>query len=118
MGRVPQTSPQSPGFLRTAIEFEQALVDFELLRGIAANEHRTNVLVHMSDRLLNAQAVIATGLTIPQLVSFRRSGTGAAGHAGMANHAIVEMYFGLDGRLATAVEDFAGADRGNLGHGE
>ena len=58
---------------------------------------------------------IALLVAVAQFDGLVGAGAGAARHGGAADGAVAENHVDLDGRVAAAVEDFAGVDRLNGG---
>src|SRR5690606_39689069 len=56
-------------------------------------------------------------LSLHDALPISRAGGGAGGHRGAAEAAVLERHFRLEGGIAAAVEDLAGVDAGDLGHG-
>src|SRR5690606_21014623 len=73
---------------------------------------------HGVDGLLNALAEVAALVAVTQLVGLERAGGGTGGDSGTRDGAVLEEHLDLDGRVASGVEDLAGADGLDSRHGE
>ena len=69
------------------------------------------IVVDVVDRLEDALAEIALLVAVAQFDGLVGAGAGAAGHGGPADGAVVEDDFDFDGRIAAAIENFAGVNR-------
>ncbi len=67
--------------------------------------------------LQHALAAVARLVAVAQFHRLVRAGGGAGRHRRAAERAAVEHHVDLDGRIAAAVEDLAGDDVGDGGHG-
>ena len=82
---------------------------------VAARPSKCGVeqIADIGDRLANALAAVAGRVAVAQLHGLMPAGAGAGRHDGPAARAAVAMDLDLDGRLAAAVEHFAGVDVNN-----
>ena len=94
-----------------------ALVDGDLVFGIHAGQRIEDLAVDGRDRLGDALAEIARLVAVAQFDRLMRAGRGARRHGGAAHGAVFEHDIDLDGRIAAAVENFAGGDVDDGGHG-
>ena len=99
-----------------AIERDHRLVDGDLIFGVHAGEGFVNVLVDAGDRFQHALAAITGLVAVAQLNRLMRARRGAGRHCGAAKRAVIEHNFDFHGRIAAAIEDFAGDDVENGGH--
>ena len=69
-------------------------------------------------RLRTPLPPIALLVAVAQLERFVLAGRRAGGHRGAAEHARGELHVDLDGGIAARIEDLAGANGDDLGHGD
>ena len=100
-----------------AVEFDHGLVDGHLVLGVHAGQGLVNRRVDALYGLEHALAAVAGLVAVAQFDRFVGAGGGARGHGGAAERAVLQHDFDLDRGIAPAVEDFAGADVENGGHG-
>ena len=105
------------GLVVGAVEIEHRLVDRRLVGGIDAGERREHLVVDVGDGLPDALAEVAALVAVAQLERLVFAGARAAGHGGAPKRAVLEGDIGLDGGVATRVEDFAGQDAFDFCHG-
>src|SRR5699024_2198416 len=67
--------------------------------------------------LLDALAAVAGGVLVTQLHRLEGSGRGTRRNGGTSGRAVLELHLDLDGRVATGVQDLAGTNEFDLGHG-
>ena len=77
---------------------------------VEARQQVHDLAVDRADRLQHALAAVALLVAVAQLDRLVRAGRGAGRHGGAAHGAAFELDLDLDGGIAAAVEDFAGAD--------
>ena len=70
-----------------------------------------------STALQHALAAVAALVAVAQFHRFAGAGRSAGRHGGPAHGAVLEHHVDLDRRIAAAVEDFAGDDVDDGGHG-
>ena len=105
------------GFVRRAVEFDHHGVDVALVGRVEAEQLREDLVIDGSDGLEDALAEVTRLVAVAELDRFVSARGGARGDGGAARRAIFQRDFGFDGRVAPAVEDFAGVDVDDLGHG-
>ena len=105
-----------PGLIRGAVQIEQCLIDQTLVVGGQADDGRGDLVEHRFDSLLNALAAVA-GSAVAQLDRFVFAGGGARRNGGTGDGAVDQGDLDLDGRVAAGVEDLAGGDLLDDGHG-
>ena len=71
---------------------------------------RSENVAHVGDGAANALAAVAGRIAVAQFDGLVPAGAGARRHDGAAERAAGAMDLDLDGRIAAAVEDFAGVD--------
>ena len=74
-------------------------------------------VAHVLDRLEHALAEVARRVAVAQLERLVLAGRRARGHDRAAERAAVEADLDFDGRVATGIQDFAGVEPDDLGHG-
>jgi len=102
--------------VRRAVEGDHRLVDMDLAFGVETADRVEDLGIDRFDRLFDALAVI-TLAAVTQLDGFVRAGGGARRNGRAAHRAVFQIDIHLDGRIAAAVEDFAGDDIGDGGQG-
>ena len=70
----------------------------------------------LRDAVQHALAAVAGFVAVAQLHRLMRAGRGAGRHRGAPKGAAVQGHVALDGRVAAAVEDFAGGQIDDRGH--
>ncbi len=93
------------------------MVDLALVLGIDPGQPLANRVIDRSDRAGHALAKIAPLVAVAQLHRLVRSGRCARWHRRAAEAAIFEQDIDLDRGVAPAVENFAGVDVDDRGHG-
>ncbi|EXI73875.1 MAG: hypothetical protein AW07_02011 [Candidatus Accumulibacter sp. SK-11] len=93
-----------------AIEVNQRLVDERLFLGVETDDRLGNLGVDVLDRLQDALAEIAGGVTVTQLDRLARPGRRARRDRGPAHHPRLEEDVAFDGWVATRIQHFAGDD--------
>ena len=106
-----------PSLVRRAVEGDHRLVDRDLILGIHAADRVEDLVLHRLDGLEHALAVVAALVAVAQLDRLVGAGRGARGHGGAAERTVLEKDIDLDGGVAAAVENLAGGDVGDRGHG-
>ena len=91
-------------------------VDETLLARVEADEPRVDLLDHRVDGLADALAEVATLVAVASLGRLEGPGGGARRDGGTGERAVVETDLDLDRRVATRVQDLAGANLLNAGH--
>ena len=108
-------------FVLGAVEFDERLVQRDLIERVHAAQGGGDVVVDRLDGLADALAEIAFLVAVTQFPGFVLAGGSPAGHGGAALDAAFEMDFDFDGGIAAGIEDFQGADVGDgrkIGHGK
>ncbi len=108
-------------FVLGAIEFDEGLIERDLIERIHAAQGGGDVIVDRIDGLGHALAEVAFLVAVTEFPSFVLAGGGPTGHGGTAMHAAFEVDFDFDGGVAAGIEDFQGADVGDgreIGHGK
>ena len=105
-----------PGFVGRAVERDHGLVDLGLAFGVHAADGVENLAFDRVDRLAHALAEIAGLVAVAQFDRLMRAGRGARRHRGAAERAVRQHDLDFHGRIAAAVEDFAGENVGDGGH--
>ena len=100
-----------------AVKFDHRLVQAALVFGVHAGQGVEDFAVHGVDGLLNALAAPDVLVAVTQFDGLVRPGGGARGHGGAAERAVIQNHIHFDRRIAPAVEDLAGDDVGDVGHG-
>ena len=100
-----------------AVGRDQGRVDDALVGGVDALDGRAELVDDGGDGLLDALAAVALLVAVAQLVGLERAGGGAGGDGGAGDHAVLEQDLDLDGRVAARVQDLAGVDGVDGGHG-
>ncbi len=104
--------------VRRAVESDHRKVDVALVLGIeGADQQIADFRVHRVDRLGHAFAEIALAVTVAQFDRFMRPGRCAARHRGPAEAAVVEQDIDFYRGISARVEDFAGVNVDDRGHG-
>ena len=107
-----------PALVGRAIERDHRQVDIALVLGIErADQHVADLGIHRIHRIDHALAQIAGLVAIAEFDGFMRAGRGSAGHRGAAKAAIVEQNIDLDRGITPRIENFAGVDIDDRGHG-
>src|SRR5690606_29861278 len=101
-----------------AVEVDQALVEPGLVIGIETLQRLRDGLVDVGHGIEHALAEIAGLVAVAQLDRLLGARGGARRHHRAAKAAVGERDFGFKRGVATGVEDFAGVDLGDRGHGE
>ena len=100
-----------------AVHFDHNRINCGLFSGVKPNQRVGQFAIDARDRLLNTFAHIARFIAIAHLNRL----IGACGctrrHSRAAQGAIFEDYIHLNGGVATAVENFAGVNINDGGHG-
>ena len=104
------------GLVGGGVEVEHRLVDEPLVVGLEAEDRRRDRLDDALHGLLHALAEVALA-AVAQLDGLERAGGGAARDRCPGEGAVVEGDLDLDGGVAAGVEDLAGADSCDGGHG-
>ena len=100
-----------------AVQLDQQVVQPALVLGVEARQGVIDFAIDRLDGLQDALAQIAALVAVPLLNRLVGAGGGARGHGGPAHGAIFQHHIDLDRGIAAAVEDFAGGDVDDLGHG-
>ena len=104
------------GLVLGAVQVDQRAVQKSLLAGVQPQHSFRNFGVDVLHRLEHALAQIAGHVTVAQLDGFTRAGGRTRWHGRTAHHAGLQQHVALNGRVAPAVEDFAGDDVNNCTH--
>ena len=106
------------GLVGGAVQVDHHVVDLDLVGGVQPGQHVEDLALHVGRSLADALAAEAGFVAVAQLHRLVRAGGGAGGHRDPAHGAAVEHHLHLERRVAAAVEDLAGDDVGDVGHGE
>jgi hypothetical protein len=105
------------GFVVRAIEVDHQHVEHPLIGGVEAGEFIADLAIHGIDGLQDALAEVAVLVSVALFVGLIGAGGRTRRDSGAACRAIVQCHIDFDGRIAPAVEDFAGVDVNDLAHG-
>ena len=105
------------GLVVGAVQVDHRLVDQPLLGGVQPQQRRAQVVEHREHSLLDTLAAVAAGVAVATLGRLERAGGGTRGHARAGDRAVVQGHLDLDGGVAARVQDLAGADGLDAGHG-
>jgi len=100
-----------------AVGLDEHGVDDALVVGGQALHGRPELVEDGLDRLLHALAAVAGRVAVAQLVGLEGAGGGAGGNRGPGGRAVVQADLDLDGGVAAGVQDLAGDDGFDDGHG-
>ncbi len=92
-------------------------IEGDLFERVLAVQAWSDGVVDVVDGLEDALAEIAGLVAVAQLQRLVGAGAGAAGHGGPADRAVVQDHLDLDGRIAAAVQNFAGVNAFDAAHG-
>ena len=107
-----------PGLVRRAVEIDQQRVDPDLLGGFVAGQRVEDLAVDGIDRLQHALAAVAALVAVAKLDRLVGAGGGARRNGRATEGAGFQRHIDLDGRIAAAVENFAGVDVSDHRHGK
>ena len=99
-----------------AVEFDHGAVDGDLVFGVHAGQRVEDLAVDGGHGLGHALAEVARLVAIAQFHRLMCARRGAGGHRGPAHGAVFQHDIHFDGRVAAAIEDFAGGDVDDGGH--
>ena len=102
--------------VRRAVERAHHAIEPRLVFRVHAAERVEDLAVHRGDGFLDALAAIALA-AVAQFHRFMRAGRGAGGNRSAAERAVFETDIDFDRRVAAGIEDFAGDDIDDGGHG-
>ena len=103
--------------VRRAVQRDHRLVDGDLILRVHAADRVEDLPANRLDGFAHALAAEARLVAVAQLHGLVGAGRGARRHRGAATGVVLEDHVDLDGRIAAAVEDFAGVDVDDGGHG-
>ncbi|ABC63239.1 probable phosphopyruvate hydratase [Erythrobacter litoralis HTCC2594] len=103
--------------VRRTVEIEHHCIDIALIFGVEAQQRVGDRRVDRIDRPCDALAEITPLIAIAQLDRFMRAGRSARRHRGAPEAAVFEKHVHFDGRIAPAIEDLAGMQVDDGGHG-
>ncbi len=106
-----------PALVLGAVELDHHLVDLALVLGFEAHHRVGDLAVDAVDRILDALPAPAALVAVAFFDGFVRAGRGARRHRGAAEAAVLEHDIDFDGRIAATVEDRAGMNVDDCGHG-
>jgi hypothetical protein len=86
-------------------------------RSMPTHEALGDVRVDVLDGLADALAEVALLVAVAQFEGFVLAGGGARGDGGAAERPAAEDDVGFDGGVSAGIEDLAGDNRRDLGHG-
>ncbi len=104
-------------FVLGAVQFDHGTVEDQLFLGIHARQRVIDLAIDGLDGLQHALAAVTALVAVAQFDSLMRAGRGARGDGGAAETARLQDDIHLDGGIAARIENFAGVDVGNRGHG-
>jgi hypothetical protein len=104
------------GFVGRAVEPDHRFVDLDLRLGVEAAQRIEDLAIDRLDRAEHALAKIALLVAVAELDGLVRARGGARRHGGAAERAVLEDDIDLDGRIASAVENFAADNIDNGSH--
>jgi len=111
------TASETPRRLaRRTVEVHQGLVDQSLVVGGQADHRRGDRVEHPLDRLLHTLAAVARA-AVAQLDGLVLAGGGPGGDRRACRGSVDQGDLDLDGRIAARIEDLAGGDLFDDGHG-
>ncbi len=105
-----------PRLVRRTVERLERVVDAALVLGIHAAQRVVDLALHRGHRAEHALAKVALLVAVAQFVGLVGAGRGARRHRRAALRPVLQDHVDLDGRIATAVEDFAADDVHDGGH--
>ena len=106
-----------PAFVGGAVQFDHGRINRALFFGFHAGQRVVNLAIHGRDGLEDALAQVTALVAIAQLHCFMGARRRARRHGRAAGAAIFQHHVHFHGRIAAAVEDFAGVNVDNRGHG-
>ena len=102
-------------FVLGAVGGDHRQVEPDLVGRVAADGDLRQRAVDVGDGLGDALAQVARLVAVAEFDRLVDAGAGARGDRGAAERAVGQDHVDLDGRVASAVEDLAGADGGDRG---
>ena len=99
-----------------AVQLDEHLVDGHLVQHVGADQGLGDLGVHVLHGSLNALAVIAALVAVPQLAGLVDTGGSAGGDRSAAHGAVLQIDLHLDGGVAAAVQDLAADDIYDFDH--
>ena len=105
------------GFVFSAVEIDQALVQTGLVEHVKAVQCFGDFAVDVLNGFFHAFTLVTGLVAVTQLDGFLGSGGCARGNGSAADLSAAQRHFRFKGRIAAAVEDFAGDDVADLAHG-
>jgi hypothetical protein len=104
-----------PAFVRRSVQLAHHAVDADLVFRLEAANRVEDLGVDGGNRLLDALAAIAFA-AVAQLDGFVRTRRCAGRHSSAAERSLLQPDIDLHGRIAAAVQDFAGDHVDDCGH--
>ncbi len=101
-----------PRLVWRAVEFDHDAIDFELIRGAAANQFRRDLRVDILGRAADSLAAITLRVAVAEFDSLMFAGAGARRHDRPSHRSVGAVHLDLDRWRAAAIEDFAGMNAG------
>lgn len=101
-------------FGRRTVQRDHRLVDAHLIRYAHTDDRRSDDVIHVLHRLLDAFARITALVAVTQFKGFVLSRRSTARHGCTAECTRYGSYFDLDGRVTSRIEDFSCMDLYNL----
>ena len=106
-----------PALVLAAIERDHRGVDFDLVLGVEPDDLFRDVAVDRLNRLADALAAPAALVAVAQFDGLVSAGRCARRHGRAAHASVLQRDVYFDRRIAAAVEDLAGVDVDDQGHG-
>ncbi len=92
---------------RRTVQFDHGFVDGALLRGIHADDFRSNHLVHVVNSFQDTLAAIALFVAVAELKSLVFTGGSAGRNGSNTNKTGIQGNFNFDGRISAGIQDFS-----------
>jgi hypothetical protein len=100
-----------------AVQIDQLLIHHALLDRLDAGQLGSDLVQHCRDRALDASTEVTAGLTVAQLHRLVFPGGRTGGHRRTGQRAVIECHFDLDSGVPARVQNLAGSDLFDDGHG-
>jgi hypothetical protein len=107
-----------PAFVLRSVERDQGRVDFRLVLRFHADDRAGDVAAHGLDRLRHALAHVAGLVAVALFDSLVRAGRRPGRHRRAAHAAVLQQNLHFHRRIAAGIEDLAGVDVDDGGHGK
>ena len=101
-----------------AVQLDHRLIDGDLVLGLHAGQRIKDIAVDGRHRLGDALAHVTGLVAIAQFHRLMGAGRGAGGYRRASHRTVFQHHVNLHRRIAAAVQDFAGGDVDDGGHGE